>query len=125
MNEPRALQILYVEDNDSLRETIGLLMEGEGRTISAVRSAEEALIAAGTRRFDFVLTDISLPGMSGTELAERLLADAPDRRVVLCSGNAFDAAASRLGPNVRMLTKPFDIDCLDALLQEAAVSLGL
>ena len=37
-------EILYVEDNPELRETIGMLMEGEGRTVTSCASAEEALV---------------------------------------------------------------------------------
>ena len=118
-----ALRILYVEDNEMLRETVGLLMEAEGREISTVGSAEEALGATRDQRFDLVVTDVSLPGLSGTDFARHLLAEAPDRWIVLCSGHELDATSSRLGRNVRVLSKPFDIERLDTLIQEAATAL--
>ena len=49
-------------------------------------SAEEALVLDAGHPFDVLVTDVSLPGMSGTDLARRLLADDPLRWVVLCSG---------------------------------------
>ena len=119
---PSVLSILYVEDNEHLRETMGLLMEADGREIVLCATAEEALSACGARHFDLVVTDVSLPGLSGTELARRLLADDPARWIALCFGYDFGADASRLGANVRSLCKPFEIEELDALIAEAAAA---
>lgn len=110
--------ILYVEDNEHLREAIGMLMEGEGREVVLSASGEEALERAGERAFDLIVTDVSLPGISGTELARRLLAVEPTRWVVLCSGYDFADGVARLGVNVRALRKPFEIEELDALIAE-------
>lgn len=112
------LSILYVEDNDHLRETIGMLMEGDDRDVALCADAEAALSACAARRFDLVVTDVSLPGMSGTELARRLLQDDPQRWIVLCSGYNFGDDAARLGTNVRSLNKPFELDELDALIEQ-------
>ncbi len=61
------MRILYVEDNPELRETIGMLMEGEGRTVTSCASAEESLVLDAGHPFDVLVTDVSLPGMSGTD----------------------------------------------------------
>ena len=45
------MRILYVEDNPELRETIGMLMEGEGRTVTSCASAEEALVLDAAQQF--------------------------------------------------------------------------
>ena len=58
------MRILYVEDNPELRETIGMLMEGEGRTVTSCASAEEALVLDAGHPFDVLVTDVSLPCMS-------------------------------------------------------------
>ena len=67
------MRILYVEDHPELRETIGMLMEGEGRTVTPCASAEEALVLDAGDPFDVLVTDVSLPGLSGTDLARQLL----------------------------------------------------
>lgn len=109
------MRILYVEDNPELRDTIAMLMEGPGRTIVACTSAEQALQhEADHGPADLVVTDVALPGMSGTELCSKLLAGDAQRRIVLCSGYALDGAAH--GPQVRVLHKPFDIEALEDLL---------
>ena len=110
------MRILYVEDNPELRDTIAMLMEGEGRAVTTCATAEEALAHDARQPFDLVVTDVSLPGMSGTDLCRRLLAADPQRWVVLCSGYQFDQGLDALGPHVRALLKPFELEELETLL---------
>lgn len=118
------LSILYVEDNEHLRETIGMLMEGDNREVVLSPSGEDALKHCERRRFDLVVTDVSLPGLSGTDLARRLLRADPKRWIVLCSGYDFDGSVGQFGPNVRSLRKPFELEDLDALIAEVASATG-
>lgn len=118
------LNILYVEDNDDLRATVSELIDSEGREIVALADAESALAAWGTRSFDVLITDISLPGISGTELARRVLADRPLQWVVFCSGYEYRQALSQLGPNVRSIPKAFEVEDMDALLDEISNALS-
>eukprot|EP01036_Dinobryon_divergens_P056452 gene56452-75382_t len=113
------LQVLFVEDDEYLRETLAAMLEEDDREVLACANAEEALEAFGTREFDVVVSDVSLPGMSGMDLARRLLAKSPQQWVVLSSGYLLDTKALReMGPNVRSLPKPFEMDDMDALLGE-------
>ena len=112
------MRILYVEDHEELRETIGMLMEAEGRSIVLCESAEQALVHDAQASFDVVVTDVSLPGISGTEFARQLLVKNPDRWVVLCSGYELGEHAQAWGQHVRTLLKPFEVEQLDALLHE-------
>lgn len=118
------MRILYVEDNPELRETIGMLMEGEGRTVTPCATAEEALALDAGDVFDVVVTDVSLPGLSGTELARQLLADDPQRWVVLCSGYELGSHLRSWGPNVRALLKPFELEELEHLLESIHTALA-
>ncbi len=118
------MRILYVEDNVDLRETIAMLMEGEGRTVTACGTAEDALVLDARERFDLLVSDANLPGLSGTELARRLLADNPDRWVVLCSGYELGSYPREWGPNVRILLKPFELEELEQLLDTISTALG-
>ncbi len=112
------LRILYVEDNSELREAMGLLLESEGRQVTACATAEEALRLDAAEPFDLVISDVSLPGMSGADLARRLLAQDSSRWLVLCSGYQLGDELQALGPHVRALGKPFEMDALDHLLDE-------
>jgi two-component system, cell cycle response regulator CpdR len=119
----KQLMILYVEDNKQLRDTICELLESDKRMISACASAEEALTALSVQQYDVVVTDISLPGLSGTELTRRVISSRPDQWVVLCSGYQLPTDLSKLGANVRSLVKPFEISDLDAILDEIAAAM--
>jgi len=114
--------ILYVEDNDDLRATIGELLHQPDRDIVLCASAEQALDADREHGFDIVVTDVSLPGMSGIELARELLGADPKRRIVLCSGYELGEHVLRLGPNMRAITKPFEIEDLETLMCELSAA---
>lgn len=118
------MHILYVEDNAELRETIGMLMEGDGRTVISCGTAEEALVLDAQRTFDLLVSDVSLPGMSGADLARALLAKDPTRWVVLCSGYDLGSYPASWGSNVRTLLKPFELDELEHLLNTIQEAVG-
>lgn len=117
------MRILYVEDNPELRDTIGMLMEGEGQTVTSCASAEEALELDAAQPFDVLVTDVSLPGMSGVDLARQLLAADPSRWVVLCTGYDLGQYPDAWGDNVRTLLKPFELEELEHLLASVRQSL--
>ena len=112
------LRILVVEDNPDLRETLSLLLEGDGRHIEAVADAEDALRAFAAQPFDVVFTDVKLPGMSGLDLADRLRAFAPPPWIVISSGATVPALTDEAAQRTRFLGKPFAMETLDALLAE-------
>ncbi len=117
------IHILYVEDNDYLREMLGEILQNDQRKVSLCASAEEALTAMRNQRFDVLVTDVSLPGLSGTDLARLALGMRADQWVVLCSGYEFKLGLNDFGPNVRSLSKPFEPEELDALMDEITASL--
>jgi CheY-like chemotaxis protein len=114
------LRILYVEDNALVREVTSELLAQEGREIVALGSAEEALEAFRASRYDLLITDVSLPVMSGMDLARTLLRDHPALPIIIASGYALDLGAERWAQNVRAIIKPFASEEIDALI--AAIS---
>jgi DNA-binding response OmpR family regulator len=64
--------VLVVEDEPQMRGLLGDNLEYEGYRVTAVASAEEALIEFERRAVSLVILDIMLPGMSGFELCQRL-----------------------------------------------------
>ena len=118
----KPLRMLYVEDNAELRDIFQEMLEGNQREVVACATAEEALVLWQASEFDVLVSDISLPGMSGTDLARRVLALNPERWVVLCSGYAYGDALRTLGPRVRALSKPFELEDLDRLMDEIHMS---
>ena len=116
MESLRPVRYLYVEDNAVLRGMVTLLIEQKGRTITAVGNAEEAQDAQLTQHFDVLLTDVSLPGLSGVDLAKQWVSADRSRWAILFSGYDLEASAIHIGPNVRALLKSSDPEVLEALL---------
>lgn len=123
-SSPEKIKILFVEDNDYVRDLTLCLLEGTDREVAAFGSAEDALSHAQRQHFDILITDISLPRMSGIELAKRLLASAPAMWIVFASGYKLPDEVKHLGVNVRSMAKPFDKEQLDAILMDVRVSAG-
>jgi two-component system, cell cycle response regulator CpdR len=113
-----ALQILYVEDNDLVREVTAELLAQDDREVVAVTTAEDALQAFKGRPFDLVITDVSLPVMSGLDLARTLIGLKSAVPIIIASGYASTSVGGRLRPNVRTIVKPFDADQIDALIAD-------
>lgn len=118
------LRLLYVEDNESIREAIATLLEADDRVVLTSATAEDALVVLQSQTVDVLITDLSLPGMSGMDLAKQVLARWPTMWVVFSSGYTLEHGLGRLGPRVRSLPKPFDMDVMDRLLKEIQASLG-
>ncbi len=80
--------ILYVDDEEPLVFLTKRMLERFGYRVSGYTEAETALRAVldGTAHFDLVITDQSMPGMSGTDLAREILREHPHSRIMLVSG---------------------------------------
>ncbi len=120
----KTLSIMYVEDNEELRNTLSEMLAGPGRAVVAFATGEAALAASEAGTPDLLVTDISLPGMSGTHLARILVAKNPAQWVALCSGYEYGNYVATLGPNVRVLPKPFELEQLEALIDEINAALS-
>ncbi len=112
------LRILYVEDNQLVREVTSELLAQDQREIVSLATAEEALDEFKVKPFDVVITDISLPVMSGLDLARNILLLKPSVPIIIASGYALTSVVSDLGPNVRTIVKPFEADQIDSLIMD-------
>lgn len=112
------LRILYVEDNPLVREVTSELLAQEERQVVALATAEEALDEFKARPFDVVITDISLPAMSGIDLARNILKLKPGVAIIIASGYALTSVVQNLGPNVRTIVKPFEAEQIDSLITD-------
>ncbi|MEP6548754.1 MAG: response regulator [Gammaproteobacteria bacterium] len=115
---PLPLRILYVEDNAMLREITLELLEQDQRHIVASGTAEDALVEFKQQSFDIVITDVSLPAMSGLDLARNILSIAPTMPIIVATGYGLDMTHGKWAPNVRAILKPFDGPQIEALIAE-------
>lgn len=88
MSGEQQLKVLIVDDHELVRAGMRRLLE-ENPQLGAIfeaNSGEEALELAREQRFDLVLMDITLPGISGMEASDRLLHIDPDTRIIMVTG---------------------------------------
>jgi two-component system CheB/CheR fusion protein len=93
--EARALEILLVEDNTDIAETLAELLGSAGHAVQRVSSGEGALLVLRTRRPDIMLCDIGLPGMDGIALAKCVRADPECYGIKLIAMTGYGDAATR------------------------------
>ena len=113
--------ILLVEDDHAVRLVAARILTRQGyRVLEASAPAEaEALVARHRGAIEMVMTDLVLPGMSGRELAELLVAVEPGMRVLYMSGYTDDAVIRRglLEPGMAFLPKPFTVEEMTRLVR--------
>ncbi|MYN41706.1 PAS domain-containing protein [Duganella sp. FT109W] len=108
-------RILLVEDEPELRETTAELLELLGHQVHAAGDAASALALLAAHPVDVMLTDISLPDMSGEVLAAKARAAHPELRIIYASGQHPKAPLER----AQLLLKPYSIDKLMLALAQA------
>jgi CheY-like chemotaxis protein len=112
--------ILYVEDNDFIRESFAELLATDGRRIVSVADGAGARAALREQAVNLLLTDISLPDGSGLDVAREALSQNPGLPVIVCSGYDATDDARSLGPTVHPLRKPIELEELEALVERLA-----
>jgi len=104
--------ILLVEDNPDVRDLARQVLENQGNTLLEAGDGPQALDVAASHAgpIHLLLTDVIMPGMSGSTLSERLVQSRPDVRVLYMSGYADDAIRHYgvLETGSAFLQKPFD-----------------
>ena len=110
--------IAFVEDNEDFR-MLGLeLIKLLGFEAESFGSAEDALAPLRSGRFDVLISDVGLPGMSGVELATLVASEVPGIELILATGYG-EALATRPPVPHQILSKPFSIQQLQACLEAA------
>jgi len=107
-------RILLIEDDSSTGTALAKVLQEEGFHVDLVRRGDDGLEHAQRHRFDLVITDFKLPGLSGLELVARLHAAAPKLPIILMTAHGTTETAieaTKLGA-CEYLTKPFDADLL-------------
>ena len=107
-------RVLLVEDEEAAREGLRDLLGVLGYHVIDVDSGEQAQLLPPETEVDVLLTDVMLPGISGSDLADHLKIRWPDLKIILMSGYTEDVAVRRGVRNkrLRFLQKPFDMRAL-------------
>ena len=112
--------ILVVDDDDVIRDTLCELLSQQ-HTCQTADTAEQALAKLEAQSFDVVLTDISMPGLNGMELLERVLRMYPGTAVIMVSGLSNEEQAQSLISRGAFdyLLKPFRLEVVEESVNRA------
>jgi CheY-like chemotaxis protein len=90
-------RILFVDDEDLIMEWGQSALERLGYTVTALPNSTEALklFSSDPSRFDLVITDQTMPKLTGLNLAKKLLKIRPDIRIILCTGHSDSVTPER------------------------------
>jgi DNA-binding response OmpR family regulator len=106
-------KILVVDDEEDLLTLVKGILEGEGFQVSTVSSGQECLDALKKEKFDLVILDMMMPGMSGRETCEKIRSnpDTKNMKVVFLTVARFSEAGKGTLTDLKVLdyiTKPFE-----------------
>jgi two-component system cell cycle sensor histidine kinase/response regulator CckA len=113
------LRILLVDDDELIRAGVSALLEMEGHDVHLSDGGMAAIekLRDGLEP-DLVILDVNMPGLTGPQTLEEILAVRPNQRVLMASGFGDEAMARAAEgrPNVFAIQKPFTLDDLEAKL---------
>jgi PAS domain S-box-containing protein len=121
-HEPGTETILFVEDEQSVRELVSEYLSARGyRVLDAADGMQALAIAAAHKgKIQLLITDVVMPRVSGREVASRLAPSRPDLKVLYISGYTDDSVFRHgvLEGGMAFLQKPFNLKALAAKIRE-------
>ncbi|UUZ54874.1 response regulator [Massilia sp. H-1] len=109
------LRVLVVEDNLDSQYLVCEMLKAFGHEAHGIAHAEGALGLLAQARYDVLFSDVSLPGISGVELARQALGHAPGMHVIFASGYG-ESLLRHVEFPFQSLQKPYEIEQLQAAL---------
>jgi CheY-like chemotaxis protein len=107
-------QILVVDDEPLVCETVMMLLESEGHSVTRANSGQQALSLFQPGRFDLIFTDFFMPSMTGEQLAIAIKLQAPAQPIVMLTAYPEKLQSRERPPSVvdLFIGKPFELDSL-------------
>jgi DNA-binding response OmpR family regulator len=104
-------EILVVDDEPSVCQSIRMLLEHDGHGVQLVDSGEAALALFEPGKFDLVITDYSMRDMKGNQLVAIIRQRSPDQRIIMATGLAYemDDTDGRAAGVDLVIDKPFSL----------------
>lgn len=117
-----SIEVLVVDDEHTLRESCASILRSDGFPVTVCGRGEEALELLQRKRFDIILLDLYLPRMSGMDVLEAALREAPGTIVIVMTGNpSVESSIQALRAGAwDYIPKPFSATHLKILMGRAA-----
>lgn len=111
--------VLVVDDDEEVRSFIVSSLEEYGHEVIEAAGGQEGIEQFARRKPDLVILDFLMPGLSGADVAEQILASSPEQKILFVSGYSETDAIRRVAPNAEILAKPFRAAVLEEAVREA------
>jgi PAS domain S-box-containing protein len=116
---PKPASVLVIDDDPDVRAFIVATLEDLGYRVRQASDGHEGLQEIARERPDLVIVDFIMPGLTGAEVANRILAKQPKQPILFVSGYSETDAVKRVAPGAPLLAKPFRADALDKAVRSA------
>jgi len=117
------MRILLVEDHEDTNRSLTNLLRRRGYQVQSALTFQSAIELSGKEKFDVLISDLGLPDGSGIDLIQKLASKPPLGIALTGFGMEQDIRRSRGAGFQHHLVKPIDLNKLDLLIQEGAVTL--
>lgn len=110
----RQRHILIVDDESLVRQSVQILLQGDGYVVAQARSGAEALALFEPGKFDMIFTDYLMPEMRGDKLAAAIKQLSPKQPVVMITAfpEKLQSSDCPLGGVDSFICKPFELEAL-------------
>jgi two-component system response regulator (stage 0 sporulation protein F) len=119
-NELRKMNILLIDDDQWIRDSLRLFFESENCMLDVAETAEEGLEALGDKDFDIIIIDYCLPGMDGLDFLKKIRNTQTSAIKILITAYAnkqIMEEASRIGVHY-FIAKPFTSNTVESVLSQ-------
>jgi DNA-binding NtrC family response regulator len=112
------MNILLVDDDEWIRDSLRIFFEAEGCHILALETAEEGLTAVKDQSFDLIIVDYKLPGLDGIEFLKRIHSSQPDAiRILITAYRSENVVSEAKKLKIQgFIEKPFTSETIMASL---------
>jgi PAS domain S-box-containing protein len=114
-----AATVLVIDDDADVRHFIAAGLEEYGHEVIEAADGAEGVEKFGANMPDLVIIDYIMPGLSGAEVADHILATRPDQPILFVSGYNETDAIRRAAPGATILAKPFRVSVLEDAVRAA------
>ena len=114
-------RILVADDEESIRWVLSKSLTKQGYQVDLACDGKEALLMSRKQSYDLAVLDIKMPGITGLELLSKFQEECPAALVIIMTAESSmkNAVEAMKRGAYDYLTKPFDLDALDAIIYKA------
>jgi CheY-like chemotaxis protein len=113
------VSVLVIDDDPDVREFIVATLAEQGYRVLEASDGREGLATLERETPDLVVLDFIMPGLSGADVARRILDKRPDQPILFVSGYSETDAVKSTAPQAPLLAKPFRAEALQKAVRSA------